>query len=308
MSSPSPDPTPPDTAVLVVGEALIDIVSRPGQTDTEHVGGSPANVALGLGRLDIPVRLHTALAHDPRGEHIAAHLSASGVTIDPASWSLERTSTAIARIGADGAASYDFDIDWSLPTPPTLAGEQVVHVGSIATFLEPGATALEEFLTSIGPAAHVTFDPNIRPALVRDHTTATERVHALANLSTVVKLSDEDAAWLYPGHSIDDVLDHLLNHGPRLVAITLGHRGAALASTTARIAVPAPTVTVTDTVGAGDTFMAALIDGLLRTQPTEPLDASTLRTLGTHATHAAAITIQRPGADLPHRHHLPTYT
>jgi fructokinase len=311
VSSPSPNqrvsPASASPSVLVIGEALIDIVSRAGHPDAEHVGGSPANVALGLGRLGVPVRLHTALAHDPRGERIAAHLAASGVAIDPASWSLQRTSSAIARIGQDGAANYDFDIDWSLPTPPALTGAQVVHVGSIAAFLEPGATVLEEFLTSIGGSARVTFDPNIRPALVGDRDAARERVQRIAGFCDVVKLSDEDAAWLYPGETIDDVLDQLLSFGPQLTAVSLGGHGATLASATHRVTVPAPTVDVVDTVGAGDTFTAALIDALLTTS-TDTHDERYLRELGNHAASAAAITVQRAGANLPTRTELHTPT
>lgn len=311
MSTPSPDhqhtpATPADGGrggVLVVGEALIDIVDRPGVPVVEHVGGSPANVALGLGRLTVPVRLHTALGHDPRGKRIAGHLTASGVVIDPASWSLPGTSTAVARIGETGAAVYDFDLDWELPTLPVLAGEEVVHVGSVAVFLEPGATTLERFLTGIGGAARVTFDPNIRPALVGDHEAAVARVERIARLADVVKLSDEDAAWLYPDHTIDEVLDRFLTLGADVVAVTLGGAGAILTTPTVRVRVPAPPVGVVDTVGAGDTFMAALIDAL---QATRTLDLSrdTLHDVGEWATRAAAITVQRHGANLPTRHNL----
>lgn len=305
MSSPSPDGLltiagPP--VVLVVGEALVDVVSGTEGTVVEHVGGSPANVALGLGRLGVPVRLHTALGRDVRGERISAHLTASGVRIDPRSWSLPRTSTAIAHIGPDGAAEYDFDLDWRLPALPVLAGEQVVHVGSVAAFLEPGATTLEEFLTHVSHV-RVTFDPNIRPALVGCHATAVDRVQRVARMASVVKLSDEDAAWLYPGESTGQVLDRFLGLGVDTVAITFGAAGAALASQAARIQLPAPTVQVADTVGAGDTFMAALIDGT-RTQPARVLDESDLHRMGSYAAAAAAITVQRSGADLPYRRDL----
>ena len=223
----------------------------------------------------MPVRLYTALGHDARGERIAAHLTASGVRIDPSSWSLPRTSTASAHIGPDGSAEYDFDLDWRLPAPPVLAGEQVVHVGSVAAFLEPGATTLEEFLTHVSHHVQVTFDPNIRPALVGDHAAAVDRVERVARMASVVKLSDEDAEWLYPGEPIDRILDRFLGLGADTVAITLGAAGAALASQAARTRLPAPAVQVADTVGAGDTFMAALIDAI-RTQPATALDETEL--------------------------------
>ena len=229
----------------------------------EHVGGSPANVALGLGRLGVPVRLQTALGQDARGERIAAYLAASGVRVDPSSWSLPQTSTAFAHIGPDGAAEYDFHLDWVLSGPPTLAGERVVHVGSVAAFLEPGATTLEKFLTDSPHRTRITFDPNIRPALVGDHAAAVDRVRRIARMASLVKLSDEDAAWLYPGEPTEQVFDRFLSLGVETVAITLGGSGAALASQSARAHVPAPAVKVVDTVGAGDTFMAALIDAIL---------------------------------------------
>ena len=287
----------------MVGEALIDVVHGQDGAVAEHVGGSPANVALGLGRLGVPVRLHTALGHDARGERIAAHLGASGVRIDPASWSLPRTSTASAHIGPDGAAQYDFDLDWRLPATPVLAGEQLVHVGSVAAFLEPGATTLEAFLAHVSPHTRVTFDPNIRPALVGDRITAIDRVERVARMATVVKLSDEDAAWLYPGDTTAQLLDRFLSLGVDAVAITLGATGAVLASQSARTQIPAPAVHVVDTVGAGDTFMAALIDAI-RTPYAGALDEGALRRMGFHAATAAAITVQRRGADLPSRRDL----
>lgn len=311
MYSVSPDDnelaTAAAPAVLVVGEALIDVVTDPDGTVVEHVGGSPANVALGLGRLGVPVRLHTALGRDARGERIAAHIAESGVRVDPRSWSLPRTSTAVAHIAPDGAAQYDFDVDWRLPDPPVLAGERVVHVGSVAAFLEPGATTLGRFLAHGSSDVAITFDPNIRPALVGKHEAAVDRVQRIARMATAVKLSDEDAAWLYPGDSIDQVLDRLLSLGAETVAITLGADGAALASRTARVQVAAPAVHVADTVGAGDTFMAALIDAGF-SQRAGALDEDALRRMGAHAAAAASITVQRNGADLPSRREVPSFT
>lgn len=296
---------PPVGGVLVVGEALIDVVSAADGTVVEHVGGSPANVALGLGRLGVPVRLHTALGSDPRGDRIAGHLTDSGVVIDPASWCLPRTSTAFARIGSDGAATYEFDLDWQLPTPPRLDGEQMVHIGSVGVFLEPGGTRLEHFLTRLPAGVRVTFDPNIRAALTGDHTTAVARTERIASAAFLVKLSDEDAHWLYPDTPAGEVIDRFLTLGAGHVAITQGAHGAILASPTSRISIPGQNVTVVDTVGAGDTFMAALIHATHPT-PTRTLDDTDLHRAGEHATTAAAITVQRAGANLPHHHQLPT--
>ena len=292
--------------VLVIGEALVDIVANAKRAQPEeHVGGSPANVALALGRLGNPVRLVTALGRDARGERIERHLTDSGVVIDPRSWTLDRTSTARATIGSDGAATYDFDITWALQVTPEPITETVVHVGSIGAFLLPGADAVWRIAEHVAGDAIVSFDPNIRPALSGDRLSAIAQVESIAEMSDIVKLSDEDAAWLYPGWPLEAVADLLLECGVRIVAITAGPTGALLTSHRARVQVPAPTVKVRDTVGAGDTFSAGLIDAALRdTSLLGSLDEEALYTLGCHAATAAAITVQRPGADPPTRDEL----
>lgn len=286
--------------VLVVGESLIDIVRKEGEPGVEVVGGSPANVALGLGRLGTVPRLLTAIGNDARGRRIAELLEQSGVKIDPASWSLQHTATAAALIDERGAARYEFDIEWNVPAPIQLGAARVVHLGSIAAFLPPGADTLTAFIDELQGQALVTFDPNIRPALVGSHASALARVEHLASRSHVFKLSDEDASWLWPAASSDEVLDHLLECGARLVALTLGGAGAAAATRDHRIQIAAPTVPVVDTVGAGDTFMAALIHRLIA-HP-DLLDSTSeselIRAVHLAAT-AASITVQRAGADLP---------
>ena len=285
--------------VLVIGESLIDIVHK-GEHSIEVVGGSPANVALGLGRLGSSPRLLTALGSDDRGRRIATQLESCGVTIDPASWSLSRTSTAAARIDPAGGASYEFDIEWVLREPIQLRAARFVHLGSIGAFLAPGADAITTFLETIHGQALVTFDPNIRPALVGSHASALARVEHLAARADVVKLSDEDASWLWPGASTDKVLDHLLECGATIAALTLGGDGSIAATTEYRVHVPAPRVSVVDTVGAGDTFMAAFIHGLI-VRPTllnDPTEFELAQAVH-FAAVAASLTVQRSGADLP---------
>lgn len=286
--------------VLVLGESLIDIVRKEDAPGVEVVGGSPANVALGLGRLGTVPRLLTALGNDARGRRIAELLEQSGVRIDPESWSLQHTATAAALIDARGVAQYEFDIEWHVPAPIQLGSARVVHLGSIAAFLSPGADTLTAFIDELQGQAIVTFDPNIRPALVESHASALARVEHLASRSNVVKLSDEDASWLWPAASSDEVLDHLLQCGATLVALTLGGAGAAAATRDHRVQLAAPTVPVVDTVGAGDTFMAALIHHLV-TQPDllHSTSESELIRAVHFATIAASITVQRAGADLP---------
>lgn len=289
--------------MLVVGEALVDIVDD-GGSSVEHVGGSPANVALGLGRRGLAVDLLSQLGRDVRGRMIIDHLRASGVNVLGASLSDGRTSVARARIAPDGQASYEFDIRWDAVSAPAGVRPRLIHTGSIAAFLEPGAASVRELLGSAA-APEVTFDPNIRPALVGDHHEAFAAYEETARLASVVKMSDEDASWLYPGASVDRVIDAVIALGPSLVAITLGQRGAVIATAEHRVVLPAVPVDAVDTIGAGDTFMASLIHSVLE-RGSRGLERSMLERIGREAVRAAAITVSRAGADLPWKRELQT--
>src|SRR3954470_14914982 len=152
------------TGVLVVGEALIDIVQRPDGTSVEHAGGSAANVAVALARLGRPVELLTAYGHDARGAVLARHLNQSAVGLVGDPHTLDRTATALATLAADGSASYTFDIEWRLnhvPGPQPVA----VHACSIGAVLEPGATDVRRLLEDLRPSATISYDVNARPAV-----------------------------------------------------------------------------------------------------------------------------------------------
>ncbi|MBO3662816.1 carbohydrate kinase family protein [Microbacterium stercoris] len=284
-----------EACVLVIGEALVDIVvSAEGRT--EHPGGSPANVALGLGRRGRDVALLTRLGRDPHASRIVRHLERSGVTVLAESFTSAPTSTALATLHGDGSARYEFDIEWDLPPVPPHVEPALLHTGSLGAFLEPGASKLLRYLEET-PAAAISFDPNIRPDLIRDHSAAVEQFEAIAERSTIVKLSDEDAGWLYPDLSIREALGRIRAIGPRLVAATLGADGALLRSASESVDVPGVLTPIADTIGAGDTFMTSLIDDYLTYQG--ELDTERLSLLGVRAATAAAITVSRPGADLP---------
>ncbi|MFJ3386050.1 MULTISPECIES: carbohydrate kinase [unclassified Curtobacterium] len=283
--------------ITVAGEALVDIVHD--DATREIPGGSPANVALGLGRLGAPVEFATWLGNDARGNQVADHLEASGVELVPGVFGATKTSAATVRLAPDGQPTYEFGIEWDLPhlqdTPRWL------HIGSIGAFLQPGAGKVRELVRRTATAGGiVSFDPNIRPALLGDAVAERVRFEQLAADTTVLKLSDEDAAWLYPGDSAHVVLDRLLELGVTLAAITTGAAGATLTTARERIAVPSDRVDVVDTVGAGDTYMATLIWQLQDTIGTlDALDSIALTRLGQVSASAAAITVSRRGADLP---------
>lgn len=296
----NPDAIFPDRKfldVIVVGEALIDVVISP-EGIREHPGGSPANVAYGLGRLGVPTGLLTALGDDERGAAIEAHLSGAGVTLLPGSHSLDRTAVATANVAPDGSATYEFDVDWDLdPVAPAYL-PKVLHTGSIATFLTPGADAVKKLLQQSHRGCMVTYDPNIRPSLLGSHTEAKAIFEDLAQLTDVVKLSDEDAKWLYPRMSLDDTASHILGLGTDLAVITKGSQGSLLTTPTTQLAIPAVKSEVADTIGAGDSYMAALIFGLL-SSGTGSFTPAALERLGKTAAMAAAITVGRAGANPP---------
>lgn len=285
--------------VLVIGEALTDIIRTPAGT-REHPGGSPANVALGLSRLGVSTSLLTALGRDPRGDAIARRLAEAGVAVMPESWSLPATSTAVAEIQDNGAAHYAFDLVWNFPDQVDVPATDHIHIGSVAAFLAPGADRVEEIVRMLRPHVTVSFDPNIRPQLADDHVAARARFERLAALADVVKLSDEDAAFLYPDLDLREVARSIASHGP-IVAVTEGAAGSFLLAGGDIVTVDPIRTTVTDTVGAGDSYMSALLWALLkmRRPQLEPFDDSELAAAGNLAARAAAITVSRAGAEPP---------
>ncbi|NUU17076.1 carbohydrate kinase [Cellulomonas humilata] len=302
--------TPSVERALVLGEALIDVVTRPDGSRAQHPGGSPANVALGLGRLGRRVDLLTWLGHDTDGELVRRHLRGSGVNVLQGNRSALRTPVATAHIGETGAATYEFDLEWDLPeTWDEDPGDPVVvHTGSIATVLQPGGTAVAKIVARRRSTSTITYDPNLRPVLMGSPAHALPVVDALVRLADVVKVSDEDLAWLHPGVAPAEIAEQWSRSGPSLVVVTHGGEGAfASTSAGARISVEAPKVQVADTVGAGDSFMGGLIDGLWsagllgagRRQALADVDAATVQAVLERCARIAAITVSRAGANPP---------
>jgi fructokinase len=282
---------------LVIGESLMDVV-RTREQERRYPGGSPMNVAFGLGRLGLETRLLTRIGRDSDGEVVRQHLRNADVEIVPSSFTTEPTSTAVADIQIDGEAAYTFDLDWRLPPIGGLKLARWIHVGSIATFLAPGADSLEQLLSAVDKATTISYDPNIRPSIIGEHSQAVARFERIARIATVVKMSDFDAEWLYPGMSDDFVIDKVLELGPKVVALTRGAAGARLATHNVSISVPAPEIIVADTIGAGDSFMSTLINGLLITG-SHQLTAKRLERIAQMSATAGAITCTRVGAQPP---------
>ncbi|TVU62799.1 carbohydrate kinase [Paenarthrobacter nitroguajacolicus] len=297
-----PVPSCPETDVVVVGEALIDIIDTAAGA-VEFPGGSGLNVAFGLGQLEVGTAFLTALGKDERSRSIQSHLAKAGVRLLPGAESLPKTSTATAVLDSNGSAEYEFDFHWDLPQISPTFLPKVLHTGSLATFLDPGATQVRALLELFSGRCQITYDPNIRPTLLPRHDEALQTFEETAALATVVKLSSEDALWLYPGWSLPAVGRRLLDLGAEAAIITDGGAGSLLWSKSAEVHVPARAVDVKDTVGAGDSYMAALIAGLLEEGDGE-FDAAKLTRLGTVASLAAAITVGRHGANPPTRAEL----
>lgn len=296
--------------VVVFGEALVDIVHTSAGA-AERPGGSPANVAVALGRLARDVTLVTVLGDDDRGRGIREWLGQAGVHALVAE-TLERTATARADIDDDGGATYTFDLTWTVPAGFALPAARVVHTGSIATTLAPGADVVAAAVERTAHAALVTFDPNLRPALTGGREEAAARVERLVEVADVVKASADDIAWLYPGASAADVARRWCATHAALVVITDGAAGALAVHRSGETRVPSARTTVRDTVGAGDTFMGALIDALLGQAGDvqavrERLAAWTVDDIAAvlrRCATAAAVTVSREGMDPPTRAEL----
>jgi fructokinase len=297
---------------LVIGEALIDIVERDGRVLGEHVGGSPLNVAIGLGRLGRGVDFLTHVGDDERGRRIVDYVEASGVRLVPGSTSAERTPTALAKLDETGAADYVFDIAWELAGTPEVAPPIVAHTGSIAGFLDPGCLATAALLDAYRPSATITYDPNVRPGLITDREQAIGRIDRLVERADVVKASDEDLRWIAPDSPPERIAETWLASGPSIVAVTLGEHGALAVCAAGTVRVAARQVDVVDTVGAGDAFMTGLIDALWsldllgadRRADLARIDTDTLEGVVRAASLASALTVAKAGADLPNREAL----
>lgn len=305
--------------LTVIGEALVDVVQRPDAPTQAHPGGSPMNVAVGVARLGHQAQFIGRYGQDDHGTLIDDHLRASGVHL-PVPADRKKTSVAQATIGADGAADYEFDIDWSLDeAAETLAAaaatSDAIHVGSIGAMLEPGASTVLATVAAAAPTALISYDPNCRPSIVPDASAARERAESIVRHADVVKASDEDLLWLYPHRTIEESARAWIELGASLVVVTRGELGpwaVTQKTSPAGVAMPAYRVEVADTVGAGDSLMAALITALLdrdikgrgsRAQ-LELMSREELKDILAFSATAAGITVSRAGANPPTRDEL----
>jgi fructokinase len=298
--------------IVVGGEALVDLVDDRGSRRAV-AGGGPFNTAVAFGRLDVSVAFLGAVSRDAYGEILTQLLLDAGVDI-----SLERrsdlpTPQATVHRADDGRNSYTFSLaataftDFSADlVPPLPESAWAIHVGTLALAIDPPAGAYEALLDREAGRRCIILDPNVRPAIFGNADAYRRRFERLARLADVIKLSDDDAAWIYPSLPLADVPEAILGFGPRLVALTRGSSGAVAVSPAAAVDVPGIPVRVADTVGAGDSFGAALVAALVDERALGPgleLDVgqAVLRRAVTYAVAASAVTCTRTGAVPPTR-------
>ena len=291
--------------VWVTGEVLIDLIPD-GSERKPIVGGGPANTAKALSKLGIDAQFIDGISTDEYGQMAKGDLVALGVKLDYVKYSDKPTCLAIVSLSDSGSASYEFVIentatfdftpDW-LPNPQTER-PILLHIGTLATAIEPGASVLFDWAQSVAEVAPIVFDPNIRPAVISDRDLYVKQVERWVSISSSVKVSDEDIKWLYPSLEIDQVVNNWLTKGPSLIVVTYGDKGLTGYRDGEKVSVDAVKVAVADTVGAGDTVGAILVEAIVK-DGLDTLSGVRLEMMLKRAANAAAITVSRSGANPP---------
>lgn len=300
--------------ILISGEALIDLIPDPERPNVYDavLGGSPYNVAIGLTRLGSHTAFVSRISRDGNGDALASALSDNSVDLgyvlrDQRPSTLAFVMRGTAKTGSRYAFYLDatsFDGPWPFPTDWPEAGSHL-HLGSISAVDARHGERAVGAMKSARERATVSYDPNIRPLVTPDRDSVAPLVERQAALAHVVKASEEDLQWLYPGRSVEDSLAVWAAAGPRFCVATLGERGAIAIAGRERILVPAPEIEVVDTVGAGDSFMSALLaamdkDSALGGASSTP-DRLSLERWLRFAAAASAITCTRKGSNPPTR-------
>lgn len=304
------------SVIAVAGEVLTDFVPA-GEDGLFRAapGGSPGNVAVGIARLEVPVRMLARLSGDVLGQRLRDHLARNGVDLSHAVAADEPSSLAIVLLQPDGSAAYDFRVDgtsdwqWTDDEVADALDDVVaLHVGSLGLTTEPGGQVLQRLAERAVPTASVSFDPNVRHLLMGSPEGVRAIVARMLRVADVVKASDEDVAWLEPGRTVEDVAADWQSRGPALVVVTRGGDGAvAVGAAAGPVSRPGLPVTVADTVGAGDSFMGALLAALARRRllgadrraALRAMTADDVVLLLDQAIEVSAVTCSRPGADPP---------
>jgi fructokinase len=301
--------------VTVIGEALVDLVPDGASGEyRETPGGSPFNVAIGLARLENRTSLMARFAEDEHGRLLRSAAAAEDIDLRGAPSAAEPATVAIASVDDAAQVTYEFEIEgtadwqWTAAELRELDREtSVLHFGSIASWTPPGGARIADLVRELraGRDVLISYDPNVRPAVIGGRERAVEVVEESVRGAHVVKASRDDIEWLYPGSAVDDVATRWSRLGPKLVVLTDGAAGAsAYSEGRAPLRRPGREVMVVDTIGAGDAFSAGLLTGLVRRRlhragRLEGLSDGTLADIVDEAVLVAAITCERAGADPP---------
>jgi len=296
--------------VWVCGEVLIDLI--PDGTERKAVvGGGPANTAKALAKLGIDTQFIDGISTDKYGQMALEQLYKDGVLLDFIKFSDKPTCLAIVSLNKEGGASYEFVIDGTatfdfskswLPDP-VANKPSLLHIGTLVTAIEPAASVLFEWAKQVAKVSPVVFDPNIRPAVMSDRAEYVKQVERWISISSAVKVSDDDIHWLYPGIELNQKVNDWLGKGPELVVVTFGDKGLTGFRKNEKVTVDAKNVVVADTVGAGDTVGAVLVEALIY-NGIDKLRGQRLTSMLDRAAKAAAISVTRVGALPPSREEI----
>ena len=298
-------------SIWVCGEVLIDLIPGADGVRVPHVGGGPANTAKALARLGHDVQFIDGISSDQYGVKSRAELLDDEVKLDLALKSDKPTCLAIVSLAENGGASYEFEIDGTatfdfsldwLPDPSRFK-PNVLHIGTLVTVIQPGADVLYDWAIRVAEFAPIVFDPNIRPAVMGDRYKYQLAVEKWAAISSVIKVSDDDMAWLYPDQKYQDVAQRWISDGAALVVITRGADGLLGITADGSVEVPGVKIEVADTVGAGDTVGAIIVEAMIEKGILNLTDEVLKATLH-RAAVAAGITCSRKGAQPPYKHEL----
>ena len=275
------------------------------------VGGGPANTAKALARLGYDVDFIDGISSDANGANARKELERDGVglalslksdkPICTATLTLDSSGGADYEFLIEGTATFDFNASW-LPDPERLK-PSVLHIGTLATIIEPGATALFDWAVRVGEFAPIIFDPNIRPSVMGDRATYAAAVEKWASIASIVKVSDDDIKWLYPNETLDEVALRWITQGVSCVVVTRGAHGLIGFTEHGMEEVDGAKITVVDTVGAGDTVGAIVVEGVIA-HSVAGLQGHVLNEVLHKASVAAGITCSRAGAQPPYKHEL----
>ncbi|MBT4288940.1 MAG: carbohydrate kinase [Deltaproteobacteria bacterium] len=302
--------------ILACGEALIDFISQKDSSGNilyePCPGGSPFNTAVTIGRTGVPVGFLGRLSNDMFGDLLMDYINQNKIKPAFVLRSNEPTTLSFVKKRDDKTSEYAFyaqnSATWNIvknDIPPRLSQKiKCFQFGSISMTMQPFADTVEDFIAREKDNIIISFDPNIRPGMIKNHQAYLEKFEKWSRCCSIIKMSDEDLEWLYPGSSLEDGLEKILNLGAVLAIVTCGEKGVIARNKKAAVAVPIYDLPLVDTVGAGDTFHGTLLawlyrQGLMERSLLYQLSEEKLREAVQYAIKAAAINCSRRGADPP---------